>query len=190
MASEVEICNRALQRLGAKRITSLTDDSRNARSCNASYFVLRDAELRAHPWSFSIKRAQLAADATAPLFEKARSFTLPSDSLRLYEDDPEVTANNKDWLIEGDKILTDDTAPLDIRYVRQVTDPNKMDVLFREALSARIAFELAEEITQSNAKKAAGLEAYKEAIANARRTNAIEKTSEKPPEDTWVTVRR
>lgn len=190
MASEVEICNRALQRLGAKRITSLTDDSRNARSCNAAYFVLRDAELRAHPWSFSIKRAQLAADATAPLFEKARSFTLPASSLRLYEDDPAVVNNNKDWVIEGDKILTDDTAPLDIRYIDQITDPNEMDVLFREALAAKIAFELAEEITQSNTKKRDALRAYEDAIAMAKRTNSIEKTSEKPPEDTWVTVRR
>jgi hypothetical protein len=62
--SVVEICNRALQKLGAARITSLTQDTPNARSCNVAYNVLRKAELRSHPWSFAIKRAELAADAS------------------------------------------------------------------------------------------------------------------------------
>ena len=56
MASEVDICNRALSKLGAARITSLTEDSVNARACNAMYESVRDAELRAHPWNFAMKR--------------------------------------------------------------------------------------------------------------------------------------
>ena len=51
MASKVEIANRALQKLGAKRIASLSEDSRNARAINAAYDTLREAELRAHTWS-------------------------------------------------------------------------------------------------------------------------------------------
>ena len=134
MASEVEIANRALQKLGAARITSLTDNSVNARACNACYTVLRDSELRAHPWNFSISRAILAADATVPVFTRANAFQLPSDFLRLLPRDPEDNIDFHDWQIEGQKIYTNDAAPLHIRYVAQVTDPNKMDVLFRETL--------------------------------------------------------
>ena len=63
MASEVDIANRALQKLGAESIVSLTQDSENARACNLCYEPIRDAELRAHPWNFAIKRASLAADS-------------------------------------------------------------------------------------------------------------------------------
>lgn len=189
MSSEVSIANRALQKLGARRITSLTEDSVNARAVNACYSELRDAELRAHVWNFAKTRAQLAASATSPLFDKTNAFPLPSDCLRLLDNDPEKVVNWKDWLIEDNNILTDDDAPLNIRYIKQVTDPAQMDVLFREALASRIAYELAEELTQSNSKKQAAFADYQKAMNEARRTNAIENISQKPPEDEWITIR-
>lgn len=189
MASNVEIANRALQKLGAKRIVTLTEDSRNARAVNAAFETLKEAELREHPWNFSVKRVQLAAEATAPAFGKSRYFQLPSDFLRLLPPDPEYNYNDLDWQIEGRLIATNDSAPLDVRYVYNVTDPNTMDVLFREALASRIAYELCEEITQSNKKKEAAQADYDSAIAKAKRTNAIERTAAKPPEDTWVSIR-
>lgn len=187
MASVVGICNRALQKLGAARITSLTEDSRNARSCNNAYEAVRDAELRAHTWTFAVKRAQLAADSDAPLgddFDLQYSF--PSDCLRILP--PAETY--LDWTIEGRKILTNDVAPLNVRYVYRVTDPNKFDAEFIEAVAAKLADELCEEITQSNSKQAAARQSYKEAIARARKSNAFESLSAEPPEDSWVAARR
>lgn len=189
MASKVEIANRALQLLGAKRITSFGEDSRNGRAINSAYESVKLAELRKHPWTFATKRASLAASSTEPLFTKTNKFPLPSDFVRLLPQDPEDLSNDLDWTIEGRNIVTNDSAPLEIRYVYNVTDPNEMDALFREALSAKLAAALCEEITQSNAKLVAANDAYKEAIAEARRANAIEKQAEKPPEDTWVTCR-
>lgn len=190
MASKVEIANRALQILGAKRIVSLTEDSRNARAINAAFEPVKRAELRKHPWSFAITRAQLAADATAPLFTKSNSFPLPSNCLRLLSPDPEVNYNDLDYNIEGRSIITNESSPLNVRYIYDVTDPNIFDTLFRESLAAKLAEQLCEEITQSNTKVATAAAFYKDAIADAKRTNAIEKTAEMPPEDTWVTIRQ
>ena len=58
MASVVQICNSALNQLGASSITALTDDSKNARLCNERYTTIRDAVFRAHPWNCLIKRVQ------------------------------------------------------------------------------------------------------------------------------------
>lgn len=189
MASKVEIANRALQILGAKRIVSLGEDSRNARAINAAYEPVKLAELRKHPWGFAIKRVQLAASSTAPAFTKGNAFPLPADYVRLLPPDPEANFNDLDWNIEGKSIITNDSAPLDVRYIYDVTDPNEMDSLFRESFAAKLAEQLCEEITQSNTKVATANMFYKEAIADAKRTNAIEKTAEKPPEDEWITCR-
>lgn len=189
MSSVVGICNRALQKLGARRITALSEDSPNARACNVAYEPVRDAELRAHPWSFSIQRFQLAADSTSPAFGKSYAFPLPTDYLRLIEPDPDYVTNTLDWQIEGRSILTNDSGPLEIRCVTKVTDPNLMDALYLEALACKLALELCEELTQSNTKKAELKDDYKNAIAAARKANAFERTSQIPPEDTWVTVR-
>ena len=189
MASDVEIANRALQKLGARRITSLTEDSVNARSMNTAFQAVKLAELEKHPWSFATSRAELAADSEEPLFGKARSFTLPADFLKLLEDYSEDNALTKDWVIEGKKIFTDDADPIYIRYIYNVTDPNQMSPLFREALSTALAYEVCEEITQSNSKKEELKSAYDKIIREAKKSNAFQKVAEMPPEDTWVTCR-
>lgn len=190
MASKVEICNRALQKLGAKRITSLTDtNSVSAKAMNLAYEPVKKALLRAHPWSFAITRAELAADASAPDWGRANAFQLPSDYLRLADDYEEDGVNDRDWEIEGSKIYTDDSDPIYIRYVKDVTDPNDFDPLFAEALSTRLALETCEELTQSNSKKEGLIADEKKIIAEARRANAIERRPKKSVEDTWVTCR-
>lgn len=189
MASKVEIANRGLQLLGAKRITSFTEDSRNARAINAAYEPVKLALLRKHTWGCATTRTQLAANSTAPAFGKENSFALPADWVRSLPLDPDYQTNDDDRVVEGRNILTNESAPLDLRYIYNITDPNEMDPLFREALATALAEALCEEITQSNTKMQTAMAAHDKAIAEAKRANAIEKPADQPPDDTWVTVR-
>ncbi len=61
----VDIANRALQRCGARRITTLTDDTKNAKEVNFCYDKLRRAELRRNLWRFAIRRVMLRPLGTA-----------------------------------------------------------------------------------------------------------------------------
>lgn len=189
MASVTEICNRALQKLGAKRITSIDENSNSARACLACYEVLRDSELMKHRWGFAILRASIAKDAVAPTWGRSAAYTVPSDYLKLVAPYPEMDSNSRDWVIENRKILTNDSSPLYIRYIGQITDPNQMDVNFREALSAKMAFEMCEELTQSNSKKESAREDYKTAIKDARKSSAIQNVPQEAVEDSWITIR-
>lgn len=189
MASEVSICNLALQKLGVGRqgrIVSLSQDSANARAMNNCYVMVRDAELRKRAWNFARKLDQLAASTTSPAFGLSYAYALPSDFIRL------VPPNDRalDWRIRGRYIHTDYSAPLEIEYIYRVTDPNQMDALFQEALACKLAWQACEEVTQSNTKKADVMNEYKQAIADARQVNAFENISDEPPEDDWVAVRR
>lgn len=188
--SDVAICNLALQKLGASRITSLDEDSVNAREMNACYTAIRDAELRKHTWNFAVKRVSLPADSSGPTHGPDNSFTLPADFLRLLAPDPSVNVNTLDWRVEGRAIVTDDDAPLLVRYIYRVEDPNEFDALFIDALACRLAWQTCEKITQSNTKKADVRDEYKEIIREAKRANAIEQnTNDEPPADTWDTAR-
>ena len=51
MASVVDICNSALNQIGASNIISLTEDSKAARICNQRYDFIRDYVFLAHPWN-------------------------------------------------------------------------------------------------------------------------------------------
>lgn len=184
MTSKTEIANRALEILGTSPVLDISDNNERAKACNRAYEPVRRAELRKHRWNFAIRRRQLAADTEAPAFDFARQFTLPGDCLRFFP-----PRDSCDWTPEGNKILTDDASPLPLRYVADVTDPNTFDVLFVEALAARLALDICEKITGSSTKKADAREAYAEAIAEAKRANAFEQPAMEFPVDSWLLAR-
>jgi hypothetical protein len=193
MASEVDICNRALQKLGASRIISRTDNTKEARACNFAFDIVRDSELRIHNWNFAVKRVVLAEDTSTPDFGYGHQFQLPSDWLRNYMSSDSTQGSSGDvkpsWKTEGKKILTDDGGSFNLKYIARVEDTTQFDSLFVESLAAKMAYELAEELTQSNTKKAAALEDYNRTIREAKRIDAIEDPSDEIPEDSWITAR-
>jgi hypothetical protein len=186
--SKVAIANRALQKLGAKRIESMTQDHPNARTVSACFDILRDALLRKYDWSFAIKRDSIAADGDSPEWGDWDQYTKPNDFIRLLRDDESGTA--VDWKIEGDFILSRDGAPLEIRYIARIEDTNKYDASFVEALAAEIAHECCYEITGSHSKEEKMKADKNDAIDEGKRTGAIEKEAQEFPEDEWLTARR
>lgn len=188
--SEVAICNLALQRLGARPISSLTEDSPNARECNRAYAPARDAELRAHPWNFARTRTQLPALAEAPLFEYAYQYQLPVDCERILTyNGRNNTPDQTDFQIEGRKLLTDLAPPLQLVYIARVTDPMEFDASYTDLLIARLTLDLAEKVTNSNSKKREAAERYEDARRTARRVNGFENSAQFAPEDSWITAR-
>ena len=101
MASVIQICNSALNQLGAGSITALTENSKNARLCNERYETVRDAVYRSHPWNCLIKRVQLAQDSDTPAWGFSFQYTLPSDCLRVLQ----IKDYDADYKIEGRKLL-------------------------------------------------------------------------------------
>lgn len=198
MASQTDIVNRALTKLGAARITNINDSNKSARAMNAIYDTVRKSELRKHMWGFALKRDAIAKLADAPAWGFGNQYQLPTDFLRLVQINdtfiiPAIaeytTQDNSAWAIEGTAILTDFDAPLKIRYVRDIIDAGLYDPLFVESFAAKLAYEACEEITNSNQKRAAAMDNYKEAIREAVMTNAIERPPQGIPDDSWMVGR-
>ena len=149
MASEVDICNKALLSLGAKQIISLDDSQTEAVLCKQLYADLRDAVLQAHDWSFAIERVNLPKGGSDPTFRYANAFPLPSRVLYVWEvnkvkhDDP-----TRDWQVEDNAIVTDDTS-VAAKWIKQVTDPSKFSPLFVQCLQARLAADMAIPVTSN-----------------------------------------
>jgi hypothetical protein len=185
MTSAVQIANLALVTLGDdEALVELNSDTRAGRTILAVFDPLRDAVLRAHPWNFAVTRASLPALATAPAFGFAYAYQLPADWLRFVDEE-----EYQPYSIESGKLLTDAEPPLNIRYIRLVTDPGRFDALFVTALAARIAWHTAQRLTGSAQIKADARAAYMEAMAEAKRVDGQENPPEDYPEDDWVLAR-
>lgn len=188
MASDVGIVNAALRKLGHSPITSFTENSKAGRIANARFAESRDALLHEHPWNFATRRTNLAADATSPDWGFANAFTPPVDFIRMYEVNEEDEDSGK-WKMEDGKIVTDLSAPLEIRYVYQVTDANRMDPGFREALATRLAADWAEDITGSDEKVVSLERKARVAVAQARSNDGQEGIPDRLEADDWLNAR-
>ena len=142
MASVVEICNGALNQLGATNILSLTEDSKNARLCNSRFTQVRDSVFRSHPWNCLQKRQEIAADTDTPAWGFKFAYTLPSDCLRLLR----ILDYDSNYKVEGRKILSN-ASSMKILFISRVTDPNEYDESLRETLSAALGADIAFAVT-------------------------------------------
>lgn len=150
MASKVQICNRALVRLGAKRITSLTDDTPEAILCNTLFNDVADEVMSEGPWSTTITRATLAKTTNTPVYGFSNEFQLPvlPLALRVLEiNELQTTTGGTftnttiDYSIEQDKLLTDLDA-VSIRYIGRITDTEKYGVYLTTAIIFRMGAEM------------------------------------------------
>ena len=151
MASVVNMCNSALNLLGASTIAALTDDTKNARLCNQRYEPVRNRVFRSHAWNCLHKRVQLAQNSTAPVVEYDHAYALPSDCLRvlkIHNGTTDSIATALDYKLEGRNIVTDlDT--IFLIYISLDTDPNNYDTYLRESISHQLAADLCYAITNN-----------------------------------------
>ena len=199
MASDIEIANRAITKLGGARINSFDDNTTESRAIKSMYDVARRALLRRALWNFAKKRDKIAAVVvTDQDWTFQFQYTLPPDFLRLIQvnDYSEPTGFNPSrnmddapYQIEGSRIFTNYPAPLKIRYIADVIDPTKFDACFVEAFASQIAYESCETITQSNTKKAAMAQEVKMWIVEAIKINQVENPAEEIHDSSWLTSR-
>ena len=199
MASNVEIANSALTKIGSTRITALTDNVKAAREINAIFELRRDYLLRTHNWSFAMTRASLPALDETPAWGYTTLYQLPTDCLRVVQvNDTWVVPGLADYTsgpdsepykITGRRIETDIGAPLKLRYIKRVTDPAQFDAAFVEVFASDLADQVCEALTQSNTKREATRAVLRQSLLEAVRSNAIELPPEAIPDDSWILSR-
>ncbi|MDR0882566.1 MAG: hypothetical protein LBP55_08485 [Candidatus Adiutrix sp.] len=190
----ITLVNRALAKLGEGRINSLSDPGRAATLAASLYDSLRDAETAAHAWHFAKARGRLPAEAARPAFGWSFQYLLPADCLRLMWAGPRpgpdrsgfLTGEDRPYALEGGRILTHLPPPLTVLYLRRVTEAAEYPAAFAEALAARLAAEMAESLTGSQARREAAWAEYERAARQARRLNALSLPPQMAADDTWL----
>ena len=188
MASDVGIVNEALRLIGETTIIALTDDNKAARIASDTYEEHRDYVTDLHPWTFAMKRVSLAADVATPDWEFASQYSLPSDCLSPYRVNGEDEYSGK-WRVEGRKIVSDLSAPLQLLYIARITDADAMTPRFREVLAAYLAYKWCIAFTDGRDRQEQLKKDYEEILAVARSRDSQEGTREPMQSDTWITAR-
>lgn len=198
--SRVQVLNDALRIVGANLITNPGETSESARQSNAVFDRIVAQELASNAWYFAKQQVSLPADSDAPVYKFAYKYQTPGDFIRLIEIEgmwcfnPAVQqpsgSTNLLYEMQGTKILTNFGSPLNLTYLKNLgEDTSAWPAYFSTVVSAAIAIEVAEPLTKSSDKVETASRAYKKAISNCARINAIQKAPEKQPDNSWVMAR-
>lgn len=144
--SSLDLCNRALVRVGARPITAFNDGSMEADICNLLYTPTRDAVLSAYGWSFATAQMNLTTPIAPPLADYSVAFNLPSDFLRALSLGSGGRGRGVPFRILG-KVLHTDISPVTLTYIFRAVEtdwPAYFDMLIIQRLSAELCIPLTE----------------------------------------------
>lgn len=152
--TDIRICSDALLMLGGKAISSFNEGTSASNTCDRLYPGVKFSTLQSYPWSFSFKKVQLAQTINTPVNQYRYEYQLPSDRLgairRAYNSTAIGAGTFNDWVIQGDKLLTNETTVV-IDYQFAPTE-SEMPAYFVQLLKYMMAWHLADPITDQVTK--------------------------------------
>jgi hypothetical protein len=182
--SKTDILNKALTLVGAASITSIDEDSNNAKILKRVYEISLRSILSEGKWNFATKRSLLTVSAdTFDWYDTGETivYVKPQDIIRIYgANDPSAIYRE-----EGDYIVSD-TNGLGLRYVYYVDDPAKYSALFIDAFIDKLCADIAYMIVNSQTLGEKFTSKYESvSLPNAMAANAQTGVQQSLQDDAW-----
>jgi hypothetical protein len=148
MATDLEVVNEALVKIGASPIASLQDVGAQATAARVAYSTVVGTLLAQTPWYWALKRVQLPevslADGEFDEFDQFdHIYQLPSDLVRSIG-----LASCEPFALIRDKLHTDDNDPVLVYVFR--AEVTRWPDYFRDLVVKTLAGELAISVTDSS----------------------------------------
>jgi hypothetical protein len=149
VTTEVEVANLALDLVKEAPITSFDENRAPARWMARNFKPVSRMVLTTHIWKFAMKRAVLPADNSPPAFEWRYQYRKPPDALRVLplRYGGQLNGRLVPHVVEGDFILTDLPAPIQIKYLAAKDNVAEWPPVFVEAVAAKLAARIAHFMT-------------------------------------------
>ncbi len=180
--TSTDICNLALAYLAKGRITSLTQNTEEARQCAMHYDHCRRLLLRSYRWGFARRIKKLALSASSvPGWEYVYGYPSSCLSVRFVftEDGAERKEMTKDEyevaVVDGVKVLCTDVEEAWCEYTEDVTEVAKMTEEFVEALARYLAASMAVVLTGNEGMMNMNYQLMQTALASAQTEAARER---------------
>ena len=172
--TDIDICSKALLKLGAESITSFSEGTAEAEISASLYPLAKDGLLSSYPWSFAVAQARLPRLAENPLADYGNAYLLPTDFLRVISAGSGNQGRGINYRIFENKLHTD-MPEVNLTYIRQVKE-SEFPPFFVEALVAKLSAEICIPLTENNQRAEALLRQSEEVIRKARLTDSQQAT--------------
>lgn len=193
---EVTICNMALSHLLISRqIESLTEGTQEADTCTLWYTRIRNQVLRDYPWDFAERYAALALISEEPNTEWLYSYRVPTDFMGARRI---AIAGSRDRTASipfkvgsdaaGGTIFTDEPDAT-LVYTARIENPALFPEDFIQAVSLRLAYDIAKPISASLTLATQAMADYRSAVGQAQANSQNEQQPDDEPEAESIRAR-
>ena len=154
--TKLSICSDALIMLGASPLSSFSDGTDEAQVADRLYDDVRDTLLMQYPYSWTLKKVQLAQLLDTPINEWKYKYQLPGDRLGLPKAVFPTSAISersvRDYEIYAGGLYTNlETVYIDYQYRPDPTDfPPYFVRLLKTALAAEFAEPITDQLTKAD----------------------------------------
>jgi hypothetical protein len=174
--TSVDLCSRALLKIGAHSIASFEEGTAEAEVAANLYAPTRDALMSSHPWNFAISQSELPRLAAAPLADYAFAFQIPADCIRVLSAGTGGQGSGLEYRVVGREVHAD-VENVALTYIRRVNE-DLFPPFFASALVSELAAEFCIPLTDSTSRWE-GLR--RAAEAEFRRAKLIDAQEDTPP---------
>jgi len=148
--TKIDLCSRALVKLGANPIASFNEATAEAHACAQLYEPTVESLLAAYPWRFALEKAELARLVTVPTADYQYAYQLPNDYVRVLSAGNGLKSQGLKYKIVGNTLHTN--APkVVVSYIAR-PEEEAFPPFFSNALIARLAAELCLPLTESTTR--------------------------------------
>jgi len=171
----LELCTRALLRIGAQAIASLDEGTAEAEIASGLYAGTRDALLSLHPWSFATGQAKLPRLAAQPTADFQHAFQLPPGFLRALSAGTPGAGRGLPYRLLEDRLHAN-AAQVTLTYVFR-PDESSFPPFFAAALVARLSAEFCIPLTESSSRANMLFDQAEAELRAARRADSQQATA-------------
>ena len=145
--SSIDLCSRALIKIGAKSISSFSENSAEASIAEQLYTTTTEGLLSSYPWRFATAQKELSRLKQVPNGDYKYAYALPNDFLRAISAGPVGIGKGLDYRIQGNQLHTDSETVL-LTYLFK---PNEIDFppFFSHLVISYLAAEFCLPLTES-----------------------------------------
>ena len=181
--SNIELCSKALNKIGANSITSFEDDSVESEICESIYLTLKQKLLSLYSWSFATKTTQLLNSDIVQKYGYNYAYVLPIDFLRAIK----ISSCEK-YKIAGNYLFSNQEN-IELEYIADV-DEEYFSPLFVSSFIYLLAAELSISLLNDTSRYALFYRLFNSEIKEAKSVDSMQQSNKTINNFSLIDVRK
>ncbi len=146
----IRLCSQALVKIGANAITSLEEETAEARVAKQLYALTRDGLLACYPWRFALMQKRLNQLLEKPVADYMFAYQLPNNVLRIISAGSGERGQGIDYRVMANQLHTN-ANEVTLTYLSRPYE-SMFPKFFEQALVSALAVEFCLPLTESSSR--------------------------------------